>query len=420
MADGSWTVWGISELECWLGHRNPTCGIPSGHDAEECLDAHLACGIRHVVWDLGRSVLTYHSDLPLATCRGLRPMPPEYGSADRAAEIMYRDRCQLRAALRHARARGIVLYGRLCMNRHYDPGSPHRGLFAQNHPQWCEMREDGWLDATRLCYAIPDVRRERIAILMEAAGIGVDGLHLDFCRQPPMARCHPAFVKPFRERHKTDPRTLTPADRDAFLQWCAYRAQAITQFLRELKAHLDPFRDRWQRPVPIQVRLPNDGLEANLVAGLDVAAWCTERLIDELALSELRWQKAYRQWDDGPYIELGRGHGIPVYASSNCLPRQSALWTDGTSWSGEVNPRGVNPLVLARRALRSSEAGAQGIALYQSDTGIQRPGLRDAIAAMPDPDLLRAYANAPANAEAYPVTAENENYGIDNHSGLPD
>jgi len=421
-AHSTWTVWGISELGGWLGHRNPTCGLPSGHDAEDCLDAHLARGIRHVVWDLGRSVLTYHSDLPGALCIGLRPEPGHLTAADhkagykaRALEAMYRERCQLRAALRHARANRMTLYGRLCMNRHYSPGSSHRGNFAQNHPQWCEVGWDGWLDPSRLCYGIPEVRRERIAIFGEAANIGVDGLHLDFCRQPPIVRYHPAFVNGYRERFGRDPRELTLTQRDTegarpYLNWCAWRAEAVTDLLRELKAELDPFRIRWQRSVPVQVRVPNDGFEANLIAGLDVQTWCREGLIDELALSELRWLREYRQWDDGPYIALGQEYGIPVYASSNCLPLQ------GGEWSGEVNPRGINPLVLARRALRSYEAGAQGVALYQSDTGIQWPGVGDAVAVMSNPEHLRAYVNAPETVARYPVTAENVDFGIDNHS----
>jgi hypothetical protein len=413
----SWIVWGISELGGWLGHRNPTAGSPSGHDAEDCLDGHLACGIDHVVWDLGRSVLTYHSDLPGATCRGLRDLPETLTSADhrpghraRAVEALYRRRCQLRAALRHAREKGIVLYGRLCMNRHYTPGSSHRGQFAHLHPQWCEVAKDGWLDVSRLCYAIPEVRQERIAILMEAADIGVDGLHLDFCRQPPMVRYHPAYVNAYRERTGVDSRTLTLAQREDFLRWCAYRAEAVTDLLRELKAEVEAFRARWQRPLPVQVRVPNDGFEANLIAGLDVVTWCQEGLIDELALSELHWLHEYQVWDDEPYIALGEQHAIPVYAAANCLPRQ------GGEWSGEVNPRGVNPLVLARRALRSHEAGASGIALYQSDTGVQWPGVRDAVAAMWNAVLLRTYVEDPDVAHRYPVTAENAHFGIDNHS----
>lgn len=414
--EGHWTVWGISELSCWLGHRNPTCGSPSGRDAEDCLDAHRDCGIRHVVWDLGRSVLNYHSDLPDATCRGLRPQPEDLPASARAVESIYRDRCQLRAALRHARATGMVLYGRLCMNRHYRPGSDHTSRLVQNNPQWYEQRADGWLDTSRVCYGIPEVRRERIDVFMEAAHIGVDGIHLDFCRQPPMVGYHPVFVNGYREKTGSDARAIRAEDGELFLDWCRYRAGSVTDLLRELQAELLPFRERWLRPVPVQVRVPNDGFEANLVAGLDVVSWCREGLIDELALSELHWLSDYQTWDDRPYIDLGREHGIPVYASSNCLPRQNVPWKDGRNWSGQVNPHGVNPLVLARRALASHESGAQGIALYQSDTGVQWPGMRDAVACMPDPQRLRVYVQDPDILRRWPVTADNAEFGIDNHS----
>lgn len=81
-----------------------------------------------------------------------------------------------------------------------------------------------------------------------------------------------------------------------------------------------------------------------------------------------------------------------------------------------MNPRGVNPLVLARRALASYDGGAQGIALYQSDTGVQRPGLREAISLMSSPPTLRDYVANPHVVARYPVTAEHADYGIDNHS----
>ncbi len=412
-----WTTWGISELGGWLGHSNPTFGSPSGRDAEDCLDAHLECGIRHVVWDLGRSILDYHSDLPQATCKGLRQPPENMSAAQRAVEAIYRERCQLRAALRHACANNMVLYGRLCMNRHYNPGQGLTGKLFANHPQWFEQLQDGWMDTTRVCYGIPEVRRERIDVFMEAAAIGVDGLHLDFCRQPPMVAYHPVFVNGYRQKTGCDPRTIeNKPGNEYFLNWCRYRAEAVTALLREMKAQLDPFRKRWIRRLPVQVRIPNDGFEANLVAGLDVDTWCREGLIDELMLSELHWLREYQEWDDRPYIEVGQRYGIPVYGSSNCLPRQNIKWKDGKNWSGQVNPHGVNPLVLARRALKSREAGAQGIALYQSDTGVQDPRMREAVMRLADPEALRTYVNDPEVKKRWPVTDENKEYGIDNHS----
>ena len=81
-------------------------------------------------------------------------------------------------------------------------------------------------------------------------------------------------------------------------------------------------------------------------------------------MSELRWLEEYRTWDDTPYIALGWQYGLPVYASSNCLPVQAP------GWSGEVNPRRQSTGAGTPR-FGQSQRGAHGIALYQSDTGIQ-------------------------------------------------
>ncbi len=408
-----WTIWSVIELGCWIAHFPDRW--PTGRDAEDCLDAHLACNLRHLVWELGRGYLAYHSDLPGATCLGLRPEPAGLTAQQRAVEAMFRSRCQLRAALRHGHDRDCVVYGRLCMNRHYGPGSPHRSEFATRHPEFLEQRKDGWVDPSRLSFAAEEYRRERVAILVEAARIGCDGLCLDFCRQPPMVRYHPAAVSAWRESAKVDARLLRRrADREAFLAWARFRAGYVTAFLRELKAALDPFRQRYGKPVPVQARIPNDGFEANLIAGLEVEAWCAEGLVDQLALSELRWLEGYDAFDDGPYLELGRRHGLPVYASSNCLPTQYG------GWGGECNPAGVNPWVLARRALDSLEAGAQGVCLYQTDLGVQWPGLDQVLTHFADPDALRAYVDDATIRERYPVTDAQREYGIDNHSKPPD
>jgi len=407
-----WTIQGVIELGCWIGHF--PWRWPTGHDAEDCIDAHLDCNILHLVWELGRSVLAYHSDLPHATCKGFEDPALIDGAQARAVAKMYRERCQLRAALQYGRERGCTVYGRLSMNRHYRPGSPHRGQFAQNHPEWLEVNRDGTLDVTRMCFATPEYRRERVEILVEAAGLCCEGLCLDFCRQPPAVRYHPAFVNPWREQTGQDPRDLTlSGDRDAFLAWAEFRAQAVTAMLTELRAELDALSARYDREIPMQVRIPNDGFEANLICGFAVEDWAREGLIDEIALSELRWLEEYQEWDNEPYYELGREHGIPIFAPNNCLPNQRG------GWSGEGNPRGMNPWLQAKRALDAHEAGAAGVCVYQSDLGVQWQGQTDSLAAMADPDELRAYVEDPQVQERYPVTEENRTFGIDNHSSLP-
>lgn len=405
----TWTVWGVSELGCWLGHFPHRW--PTGRDAEDCLDAHLACNIRHIAWDLGRSVLNYHSGLPEATCRGLRDNPFDDDTKSHAIEQLYRDRCQLRVALMYGREHDCVIYGRLCMNRHYTPLSHHRSSFADGHPELCEQFRDGTLDVTRLTYASPEYRRERVEILAEAAFIGCEGLCLDFCRQPPAVRYHPLLVTGYRRGSGVDPRELTlSSDREAFLSWCAYRAASVTQFLAELKDALDQVRDRYQRRIPVQARIPCDGLEGNLVAGFDVAAWCEQGLVDEISLSELRWLREYQDWGLQPYIGLGVRHGIPVFAGNNCLPMQAG------GWGGECNPRGVNPVVAARRTLDAVDAGAAGVCVYQTDLGVQVPEQTALLSLYPDPASLRVAVDDPELLEQWPITPENELFGMDNHS----
>lgn len=409
----NWTVQGVIELGCWIGHFPHRW--PTGHDAEDCIDAHLDCNIKHLVWELGRSVLTYHSDLPGATCKGFLDEELLEGSQRHAVQEMYFERCQLRAALQYGRERGCTVYGRLSMNRHYQPGAPHRGQFAQDNPQLLEVHRDGRLDVTRMTFAAPEYRRERVEILMEAAEIGCEGLCLDFCRQPPAARYHPTFVNRWREESGGDPRELTLSEhREDFLAWCDFRARSVTEMLVELKAELDPLRERYQREIPVQVRIPNDGIEANLICGFAVEEWCRRGLIDEIALSELRWIEEYQQWDDEPYLALGREHDIAVFPGNNCLPRQAR------GWSGECNPLGVNPWVMAKRALDALDAGAAGVCVYQTDLGVQWPGQMETLASFADPEALRGFVDDPQVRERYPLTEMNRDFGIDNHSPWPE
>ncbi len=84
------TVWGIAELFEWVYRL----GKSSGRDTEDCLQAHLDCGIRHVIWAVGRSAVDYHGKLPASTLYvgDSRPETKVIG------DVM-KQRCSLRAAL---------------------------------------------------------------------------------------------------------------------------------------------------------------------------------------------------------------------------------------------------------------------------------------------------------------------------------
>jgi hypothetical protein len=182
-------VWGIAELWEWLYAKQQT----TGHDSADCLQAHLEHGIRHVMWALGRSTLDYHCALSTSTMYAGDTRPETKVIRD-----SFRQECSLRAALAFAAKNNMTIYGRLGMNRHYGDslGGGLRSKYIADHPEWMERYRGGQVDGTKVSFAIPEYRAERLAVLMEVAQIGVHGLCLDFCRQPPIARYHPQILDP--------------------------------------------------------------------------------------------------------------------------------------------------------------------------------------------------------------------------------
>lgn len=398
---------GIAELYCWVAHM-PDRPWRTGHEVEDCLQAHLDHGLRQVAWKLGRSVIEFHTDLPRATlgdCAGLdAPWADEYGK-------LMRERCCLRAALEFARTHGMTLYGRLGMNRHYSPQA-HGGAFtsqwAAAHPEYREVSKEGEQDPSRLCYAFEEVRQERVDLLVEAARIGVDGLQLDFCRQPPTVRYHPELVQGFQAAGGPDPRTLDPWVGEAFAEWTAYRAHFVTLMLRQLHAELQVLRQETGRALPVQVRVTDNAPAVDLIAGLDLRTWCAEGLIQELSVSSLSWLADFQEHDLRPYTELGREFGVKVYGGVNALALQRSSGALPTAAER-------SPVRLAERALLQYEAGAQGMTLYQSDYAVWPEDLQPVLPLLGDPEALRAFASDPANRRRWPLTYHNLTYGTDNH-----
>lgn len=51
-----------------------------------------------------------------------------------------------------------------------------------------------------MCYAFDEMRQEPLEILVEVQQLGIDGLVLDFCRQPPVARYNARWVELFQQK----------------------------------------------------------------------------------------------------------------------------------------------------------------------------------------------------------------------------
>ncbi len=303
----------------------------------------------------------------------------------------------------------MILWGRVAMNRHYSVrycGGSLTSKFAASHPGWYEVTREGGADPSRLCYAFPEVRRERVAILSEITRIGVYGLQLDFCRQPPIIRYHPVLVEGYRKKMGIDPRGIEGLDREACLSWWRFRAEFVTQFMRELKSAIDEIRRERGRPIPVQARICDSGFDINLAAGLDVVTWCREGLIDELCVNPLHWAYEGIVHDVRPYVELCRRTGIRILggAHTNCID--------------PVGDAGINPVVLARRVLDLYRQGVEGVVLYETEYGVEREELADLLPIVGNPEALEEYLSDSERLACWPSTYKNAFYGIDNHSGM--
>ena len=393
------TVWGIAELWQWLYEKQQT----SGHDSADCLQAHLDHGIRHVIWALGRSTLDYQSALPTSTryAGDTRPETKVIGDS-------FRQECSLRAALAFAEKNNIVIYGRLGMNRHYGDslGGGLRSQYIAAHPEWMEKHRGGQADGTRVSFAIPEYRAERIAVLLEAAQIGAHGLCLDFCRQPPIARYHPHILEPWLKTGRDDPRKMTVGSPE-FLAWAQHRADFVNLFMRDLRDQLRKLEKTTQRKVPVMVRIPEATLALNLMEGLDLRTWLKENWVDEITLNPLWiWDIDYPD-TARPYLELARAHGAKVYGGANTVTGKGVT----------ANARG-----FLERVARNYDEGADGIALFQTDAALLDPALK-ALFRPVFPHLANAAAVSGMLSAArikQPQMSESErHFGLDNHSLLP-
>ena len=393
------TVWGIAELWQWLYEKQQT----SGHDSADCLQAHLDHGIRHVIWALGRSTLDYQSALPTSTryAGDTRPETKVIGDS-------FRQECSLRAALAFAEKNSMVIYGRLGMNRHYGDslGGGLRSQYIAAHPEWMEKHRGGQADGTRVSFAIPEYRAERIAVLLEAAQIGAHGLCLDFCRQPPIARYHPHILEPWLKTGRDDPRKMTVGSPE-FLAWAQHRADFVNLFMRDLRDQLRKLEKITQRKVPVMVRIPEATLALNLMEGLDLRTWLKENWVDEITLNPLWiWDIDYPD-TARPYLELARAHGAKVYGGANTVTGKGVT----------ANARG-----FLERVARNYDEGADGIALFQTDAALLDPALK-ALFRPVFPHLANAAAVSGMLSAArikQPQMSESErHFGLDNHSLLP-
>ena len=277
---------GISEWACYYANHPHGPAPDPERVIEDTIDAQLAVGIDWMVWDAGRSQVNYWSDLPHTTpmLRGQTKVQDTDWSVHLA---VFKRFCPLRRAHEHCAREAMPFLVRLAMNRHYggDVYAAHTSQFVCDHPEYREIGKRGGLITHRLCYAIPEVRAERIDILLEVQRIGAQALVLDYCRQMPVLGYHPALLEPYLAKTGRDPRSIVGTDPAPYMDWFQFRTDVLTGFMRELRDAVRKQEHELGRPCPVIARVPDYREWLMIACGLDIERWAADDLIDAVMLS---------------------------------------------------------------------------------------------------------------------------------------
>jgi|OpeIllAssembly_1097287.scaffolds.fasta_scaffold71173_2 hypothetical protein len=375
-------VLGIAEWYCY--HMNFDV-LPPEDAVEQCIAAHDAAGIRHLVWAIGRGTIDYHSHNPAHTLLG--GLGSSIGSEDWSPVIkLMRQQCTFRRAVAVSRDRDMKFWGRLGMNRHYGNKAYLGGTsrFSQDHPQFRERGRSGQEDATRLCYAFDEVQAERLDIIAEVQQLGIDGLVLDYCRQPPITRYHPRWVELFQKSGGEDPRLWKAPTLEQLMPWYQYRAGVMTDFMRKVRKQVRDGESKAGRPCPVIARASATSLLSNLAAGLDLAAWLRDDLVDGIMLSPLVFCPQARDLVFEDHVKLAHQHGKVCIGGlgsldliQNHVPRNTGFF---------------RPEPMYRLLARQYAAGMDAMSVYQTDSLARMDYLREHLPLIGDPAAVKTRA----------------------------
>lgn len=377
-----------------------------------CVQAEF--GFRTVGWSVGRSWVEYPSKLP-----GTRVFPcvpydrtkisDSYDYGPRI--VMMNQYDPLAGAYAGGERCQAQVWPWLGMQRHYGVNS-YGGIFScpfyREHPEWRQVSKDG--KPSGLSFYYPEVRKERVDILVEVAERGADGLFVGCDRQVPMLRYEPRMVEEFRAKTGIDALAIDASAGPAYEKWIRFRAAFFTETLRELRRRLEPVRSQRNARIPVGVRIPAGGLFLNLAQGLDVETWCREGLVDLIDLDPLEESPGESSQDVRPYLALGRKHGIPVTGGVGSTAFRDLRVFGLRTWQYSVITAGL------KRAQGLHRAGVDGVNTFETEVLTWTDPVRFAVALYGHPAELDRFLEE-SNIEAvYPVDAGNAAAGHDNHS----
>jgi len=330
-------------------------GSARRRDVFDMVASHAACGFNRLYYIANTGTLFYQTNVAdRYTANG-------DVEASKSALTIHRFPV-LRDAVAAGRQVGIPVYGWYRMNNEFGrKGHEKPALCSKlflSRPDLRCVYPNGKTDDSKLSFAFEEVRQYRLAILKEMVEFGVDGLMLGFRRHPPMMRYEKPLVQGYQAKFGMDPRKIDGRkDRAEYLRWLQFRADVMTDFVRELRRDLG----KMGKPdLPVAVRVRAQTFEANLSEGVDLRTWVRERLVDEIHAFAGYSQNVPPVRIPGrlqPIVDLCRGTDVKVYGGSQDRTVRSA--------------REMQDAVAFVH-----ETGADGITVYESEAMVALPQIR--------------------------------------------
>jgi hypothetical protein len=185
--------------------------------------------------------------------------------------------------------------------------------FFYQHPEWRCLDRDG-TPTFYLSFAVPEVRRQLLAIFRETLELQPEGVGFTFNRGMPLMLWEEAFCQRFTAMHGADAKAV--ADDDPRIH--ATRAAVMTEFLTEVRTLLDETAKEQGRKERYKISLGTFAQEAdNQRWGLDLPRWIERGLVDDLAVAWFAYHTSFTktagQLDMEYYRRLTAGTETKAY-----------------------------------------------------------------------------------------------------------
>jgi hypothetical protein len=263
------------------------CREPEAQPYRQVIREHACMGFTSLIWRIDGQVTEYQTHVgtrryTYGKVHGVySPATKEGGRIQKKVDM-------LKLAVEEAHRHGLKVVGWSRFNAYWGNVISD---FYREHPEFWETWENGSV-GRKLCLAHPEVRAHKRAILVEAAGYGLDGLNLGFLRHAPILHRAPIMVEAYRKEYGEEPVLHSKANELDFnngvphsdeksLRWYEFRARYMTEFGRELKRDLKA-AGLGHVAVSIWVR-PNHCL----YDGIDMQTWLDEGLCDQVVADSM-------------------------------------------------------------------------------------------------------------------------------------